>query len=121
MAKKYREIGPRFCYLCGKNGCSDPLDKHHIFGGPNRSLSEKYGLTVYLCHSECHIFGKNAVHNNAEVMQKLHEEGQRMAMRRFNWTIDDFRAEFGVNYLEEDEEIWPEQPKATDSLFIRID
>ena len=34
---------PRACWLCGRNGASDPLDAHHIFGGANRKLSEKYG------------------------------------------------------------------------------
>ena len=38
------------CWLCGRNGSVDPLDKHHIFGGPYRKKSEKYGLVVYLCH-----------------------------------------------------------------------
>ena len=52
----------RMCFLCGKNGSEDPLDLHHVFGGPYRKKSEKYGLVVYLCHHDCHIFGKNAVH-----------------------------------------------------------
>lgn len=26
------------------------LEKHHIFGGANRKLSEKYGLWVWLTH-----------------------------------------------------------------------
>ena len=39
------------CYLCGK---TVGLETHHVFGGvANRKLSEKYGLTVRLCH-ECH-------------------------------------------------------------------
>ena len=28
------------------------LEKHHIFGGANRKLSEKYGLWVWLTHYE---------------------------------------------------------------------
>lgn len=40
----------RSCWLCGRNGTAEPLDKHHIFGGAYRKKSEKYGLTVYLCH-----------------------------------------------------------------------
>lgn len=87
------------CWLCGKNGYSDKLDKHHIFGGAMRKKSEKYGLTVYLCHNECHIFGKNAVHNNYETMQRLHEYGQRKAMKENGWSIDEFRKQFGKNYI----------------------
>lgn len=89
----------RKCWLCGKNGNGDPLDRHHIFGGANRKKSEKYGLVVDLCHHECHIFGKNAAHQNAETMQKLHEYGQKKAMEENNWTIPDFIREFDRNYL----------------------
>ena len=45
------------CFLCGKNGAADPLERHHIFGGPNRGKSEKYGLVVLLCGEECHRNG----------------------------------------------------------------
>lgn len=93
----------RECFLCGKNGSSDPLDKHHIFGGSNRKKSERFGLTVDLCHHECHIFGKRAVHNDANVMQRLHEYGQRKAMEEQGWSIEDFIREFGKNYLEVNE------------------
>lgn len=92
--------GP-YCWLCGRNGSGDPLDTHHIFGGANRSKSDRYGLTVKLCHSRCHIFGKYAVHHNADTMRELHEYGQRLAMARYGWSVDDFRKEFGKNYLEE--------------------
>ena len=93
----------RECFLCGKNGSSDPLDKHHIFGGKNRKKSEKLGLTVYLCHHECHIFGRHAVHNDPNVMRRLHQYGQRKAMDEQGWSIEDFIREFGKNYLEVDE------------------
>ena len=92
----------RECFLCGKNGSSDPLDVHHIFGGKNRKKSEKYGLTVDLCHRECHIFGKHAVHNDPNVMQRLHEYGQRKAMAEQGWSVEDFIREFGRNYLTEE-------------------
>lgn len=87
------------CWLCGANGNGDPLDRHHIFGGAMRKKSEKYGLVVYLCHHRCHIFGKNAVHQNAAVMQKIHEYGQRKAMEEQGWTEEEFRQHFGKNYL----------------------
>lgn len=91
----------RVCWLCGRNGVADPLDKHHIFGGAYRSKSDKLGLTVYLCHHDCHIFGPDAVHRNAETMQRLHEYGQRLAMEHFGWTEDEFRNEFGKSYLRD--------------------
>ena len=89
------------CWLCGRNGAADPLDRHHLFEGAYRKKSEKYGLVVYLCHNRCHIFGEEAAHNSAATMLALHQYGQRIAMQRFGWTIDDFRREFGKNYLEE--------------------
>lgn len=91
------------CWLCGKNGRQDKLDRHHIFGGANRKKSEKYGLVVLLCHHDCHIFGKYAAHNNAETMQMLHIYGQRKAMKENSWTIDEFRQVFGKNYIGENE------------------
>lgn len=91
------------CWLCGRNGAADPLDEHHIFGGPNRKLSDRFGLTVYLCHHDCHIFGEKAVHRDPETAQRLHEYGQRKAMEEQGWTPEQFRMVFGKNYLDEDE------------------
>lgn len=87
------------CYLCGGNGCGDPLDKHHVFNGAMRNKSEKYGLTVYLHHSKCHIFGKDSVHGNANINRKLQADAQRKAMQHYGWTEDDFRKLFYKNYL----------------------
>ena len=91
----------RRCWLCGKNGSADPLDRHHIFGAANRSKSEKYGLVVLLCHRECHIFGKNSVHQSADTMKMLRQFGQKKAMEENGWSTEDFIREFGKNYLED--------------------
>ena len=48
----------------------------------SRKKSEKYGLTVYLCHGSCHIFGEKEVHSCRETMDELHRYGQKMAMER---------------------------------------
>ena len=87
------------CFLCGRNGSGDPLDRHHLFGGAYREKSERLGLTVRLCHERCHIFGENAAHRSAETMQALHEYGQRLAMERMGWSEEEFRAAFGKSYL----------------------
>ena len=34
------------CFLCGKTGW---LEEHHVYPGPFRDKSEKYGLKVGLC------------------------------------------------------------------------
>lgn len=91
----------RYCFLCGKNGNGDRLERHHIFQGANRSLSEKYGLVVYLCGDRCHRNGPNAVHRNKETAKLLHQYGQRKAMRENGWTAEQFRNVFGKNYLED--------------------
>lgn len=87
------------CFICEQNSSVEPLDEHHIFGGANRQLSEKYGLKVYLHHSKCHIFGNMSAHQNKEVSQKLHEIGQRAAMKHYNWTVEDFVKIFRKNYI----------------------
>ena len=96
---EYRE-----CWLCGRNGCGDPLDEHHIFEGTaGRRISEKLGLTVYLCHERCHIFGPKAAHNCRETAELLHRYGQKRAMLEQGWTVEEFRRIIGKNYLDEDE------------------
>ena len=91
----------RRCWICGRNGADDPLDRHHIFGGAYRRKSERYGLVVDLCHSRCHIFGPEAAHKSRETMQALREYGQRLAMEQQGWTTEEFIREFGRNYLQD--------------------
>ena len=108
------------CWLCGRNGCQDPLDTHHIFGGANRSLSGQLGATVRLCHDRCHIFGPEAVHNNRETAERLKAWGQKKVMEEQGWTRDEFRQVFGKNYLEE-EWIKEERPSGSFALTIEIE
>lgn len=82
------------CYLCGS---SRYLERHHIFGGANRNLSEEYGLWVYLCF-QCHR-GKNGVHNNYDVMRGLREQGEEAWIDKGFGNQDDFLRKFGRNYL----------------------
>ena len=78
----------------------EPLDCHHVYGASNRNNSEKYGLTVYIHHSKCHIFGENSVHRNARIDKALKAHAQKKAMRHYGWSIEDFRAIFGKNYID---------------------
>lgn len=77
----------------------EPLDAHHIYGGSNRKKSEQYGLKVYIHHNKCHIFGAGSVHQNALVNKGLKAVAQKKAMEYYGWTVDEFRAIFGKNYL----------------------
>ncbi len=99
MAKSILHQDKDSCFLCGMNGHLEPLDKHHVFSGPYRKESEKYGMTVYLHHSKCHIFGKDSVHSNNEVRMQLCKYAQEKAMEHYGWTVEEFRAIFGRNYL----------------------
>lgn len=86
------------CFLCARNGSSDRLERHHIFGGPRRRLSEKYGLVVYLCGERCHRNGKYAAHRNKDTALYLHQHGQRMAENN-GMSRDEFIKIFGKDYL----------------------
>lgn len=85
----------RYCVLCGS---SRRIEKHHIFGGALRKKSERYGLTVDLCHS-CHNEPPNGVHFNKDKMLELKQYGQRKVMAEQGWTTEQFIEEFRKNYL----------------------
>lgn len=93
MSKSILQEDDNICFLCGGWGA---CEWHHIYGGANRKLSEKYGLKVRL-HHNCHNEPPNGVHYNKEVMELLHKTGQRA----FNKTYPelDFIKIFGKNYL----------------------
>lgn len=102
MSKSILQTDRSRCYLCGQPPeYFDPLDKHHVFGGALRKKSEKYGLTVYLHHHKCHIFGEQAVHRDAARNRALKKAAQVAAMKRYGWSVEDFRREFYKNYIEE--------------------
>lgn len=84
------------CFICGSRRW---LEEHHIYGGhPNRTISERYGLKVYLCHF-CHNEPPNGVHYNAANMLKLKQIVQKKAMKHYGWSVEDFIRIFGKNYL----------------------
>lgn len=99
MAKSIIQEDKTHCFICERIASGDPLDCHHIFGGANRQLSEKYGLKVYIHHNQCHIFGENSVHRNAEISDKLKQIAQQEAMKHYGWTVEQFIEIFGKNYL----------------------
>lgn len=94
---------PHTCYLCGRNGNGDPLEKHHIFGGPNRRLSEDDGIFIWLCGSRCHRNGPLSAHKCASTVRMLHEIGQR-SWEQKNGSREEFTKRYGKNYLEVENE-----------------
>ena len=88
------------CYLCMQDGdyrLHSTLHEHHIFGGPNRAISEAEGLKVYLCLAH-HIDGPAAVHNNQIKMRSLQQDGQKAY--EVTHTRQQFIDLFGRNYLD---------------------
>lgn len=84
----------RECFCCRS---IENLEDHHIFSGPNRKLSEKYGLKVLLC-AQHHRDNKKGVHGqNTELKKDL----QRLAQKEFEkvYGHDKYIKVFGKNYL----------------------
>ena len=60
--------GSKKCLICHL----PYVECHHVFGGPRRQLSDKYGLTVWLCH-EHHNEPPEGVHFNKAFDDDLKE------------------------------------------------
>lgn len=83
------------CYVCGR---TDQLHLHHIFfGSANRRLSDEDGCTCWLCID--HHTGKNGVHFNKELDERLKKECQIAWMRANEKSVEEFRWRYGKNYL----------------------
>ena len=82
------------CLVCGT---TYNLHDHHIFFGPNRKISEKTGMKVYLCafHLNC---SSNGVHNNREFDLELKKLAQRIF--ESDRSHEEFMQLFGKNYLK---------------------
>lgn len=88
------------CYICERTGKYD-IHEHHIFFGPNRKWSEKYGMKVCLCGYH-HNLSSEGVHNNRELDLYF----KRLGQRRFEelHSHEEFMQIFGKNYLLDDED-----------------
>lgn len=91
--------GCRKCYVCGWEGHTE---EHHIFyGTANRKKAEHFGLKVHLCPE--HHRGNTGVHGgNKNLALWLKQEAQRAFEKTH--TREEFREQFGRNYLDEPEE-----------------
>lgn len=84
----------RECLVCKT---TYDLHKHHCFyGTANRKMSEKYGLTVYLC-SRHHNGSNYGIHFNKVLDIKI----KQLAQRKFEetHTREEFMAIFGKSWL----------------------
>lgn len=89
--KKIKLQERRECWVCG----TTQVEEHHCFNGPNRHISDKYGLTIYLCHE--HHTGDTGVHFDPVLRLKVKREAQR----KFEAVHgnEEFMRIFGRNYL----------------------
>lgn len=89
------------CYLCQlvDNDYTQKryIERHHVYDGPNRKISEENGFVVYLCVKH-HREGPDAVHNNRIYNRLIQRACQRIYERTHS------RAEFmeliGRNYID---------------------
>lgn len=84
------------CYVCDTPYY---LHEHHIFYGPNRKHSEKYGLKVWLC-AKHHNMSDEGVHFNKALDTKLKQEAQQAFENKYG-TRELFMGVFGKNYMED--------------------
>jgi hypothetical protein len=93
------------CYLCirmhGDYRIHQVLHEHHVYGGPNRPISEAEGFKAYLCLAH-HEFGPEAVHENNRIMRILQQDTQREYEKTH--TRKEFMELIGRNYMEADNE-----------------
>ena len=83
------------CYITGD---TNNLHSHHIFGGANRKLSEKYGLKVWL-RADWHNMSNYGVHFNRELDLQLKKTAQLCWEEKFG-SRQDFRRIFGKSWLD---------------------
>lgn len=81
------------CYI---TGTTYGLHKHHIYGGPNRSISEREGFYIWL-KSDWHNMKGYGIHFNKELDLKVKRECQRKYEETH--TREEFMALIGRNYL----------------------
>lgn len=81
------------CFLCGSYR---DIEIHHVMGGANRKLSDKYGLIIPLCHS-CHNEPPHGAHFNVETMNYLKGVAQTEFEHLFSH--EEWMDIFGKNYL----------------------
>ena len=85
------------CYFTGNS----PVERHHIFGGSNRSKSEKYGFVVPL-RPDLHPNGVMAGKGSDTIDELLKVKAQRYYEKNIG-TRKEFVNEFGKNYLDREE------------------
>lgn len=81
------------CYICG--GFSD-LERHHVYSGSYRQISEKLGLVIELC-PECH----RRLHSGSGAQEKriVQRSIQKAYMSELGISLDEWITVFGKSWL----------------------
>lgn len=80
------------CFFCG----SPNTEKHHIYGGGNRQVSEQNGFWVYLCPCH-HRYTNYSVHGDIKKNIKLKQICQTIYEK--DHTREEFIKLIGKSYL----------------------
>lgn len=84
----------RKCWVCG---ATYGLHRHHVYGGPNRKISEANGFVVDLCGPH-HNLSNEGVHFNRELDLKIKRHFQTEFEKEY--LRSDFIRLVGRNYLD---------------------
>ena len=76
---------------------SPVVEIHHVFNGPNRSLSEQYGFLVPL-RPDWHNMTRYSVHMDQKLDESLKRRAQRYYEAHYG-NRQSFILEFGKSYL----------------------
>ena len=84
----------RRCWFCGRTDC---LERHHVWAGGRRKISDREGFVVDLCHW-CHNEPPSGVHfnkiNDLTLKRAIQSEYEKTHTRA------QFMALIGKNYLD---------------------
>lgn len=84
------------CWVCG---CKNNLHLHHtLYGGDKRRLSDKYGLTIWLC-SKHHNMSDKGIHYDKELDLRVKQMAQMECMQHYQMSMDQWLKIFRRNYL----------------------
>ncbi len=96
MARSIIDYKSNECFNCG---ATRNLEEHHVFHGPNRKLSERYGMKVRLC-MYCHRDNKKGVHSDHKFDLRLKKYAQEIFEKKYSREL--FIQVFGKNYVYEE-------------------
>lgn len=83
------------CYVTGR---TEGLHKHHVFGGPNRKISEKNGFYIWLIPS-LHNLSDKGIHFDKSFDLSVKRACQREYEKEHS--REEFMKLIGRNYLED--------------------